>query len=469
MSTIKISQLSELTADTDVTSNDLLQIINIEQTSSTFPTGTNRKIKASTLANGLSRLSTIIPQVIQTALDSKVSLENFNSAGLKIAIPVVAASPGINFTLSNITPTSNMDGVTLASGNRVLLKDQTAPAQNGIYVVQTTGSPLRATDFNEAIEINDGYVLVDGGNTLKGSSWVVTSDVAVVGTDPIVFTQFSSAVTGLSKSAVGLGNVDNTSDLNKPVSTATATALNLKANILNPNFSGTVGGITKSMVGLGNVDDTSDSNKPVSTATQTALNLKANLASPNFSGNVALPSTTTVGGTTISFVPAGAVMAFAMNLVPTGWLHANGSAVSRTTYSALWTALGTTSSPYGQGDGSTTFNLPDLRGYFVRGSGVNSDGTASGTFGAKQADQFQTHGHSASSNSTGAHTHSVIQTIDNNGAFNSGSGRPRYGSGGTTGSDGAHSHTITVSSPNSGTTGTETRPKNIAMLYCIKF
>jgi microcystin-dependent protein len=171
----------------------------------------------------------------------------------------------------------------------------------------------------------------------------------------------------------------------------------------------------------------------------------------------------------IIFVPSGAIMAFAMNLVPTGWLHANGAAVSRTTYSALWTALGTTSSPYGQGDGSTTFNLPDLRGYFVRGSGMNSDGTASGTFGAKQADQFETHGHSASSNSTGAHTHSVIQTIDNSGGFDSGSGRARYGgSGDSTGSAGAHSHTITVSSPNSGTSGTETRPANIAMLHCIK-
>jgi microcystin-dependent protein len=441
MATIKISQLSELTADTDVTSNDLLQIINIEQTSSTFPTGTNRKIKASTLANGLSRLSTTIPQVIQTALDSKVSLENFNSAGLKIAIPVVAASPGVPFTLSNITPSSSMDGVTLVSGNRVLLKDQSAPAQNGIYVVQTTGSPLRATDFNEAIEINDGYVLVDGGNTLKGSSWVVTSDVAVVGTDPIVFTQFSSAVTGLSKSAVGLGNVDNTSDPNKPVSTATQAALNLKANIANPTFSGTVGGITKSMVGLGNVINTSDADKPVSTATQTALNLKANLASPNFSGNVALPSTTTVGGTTISFVPAGAVMAFAMNSAPTGWLVCNGQAVDRSGtsgYPTLFAAIGTT---YGAGNNSTTFNLPDLQGHFVRGFGTAA---GSGTFGAKQGDDLK------------SHTHSYVSAYAPYYAPAEGGGGNIYffsNQANTTGGEG----------------GTETRPKNIAMLYCIKF
>jgi hypothetical protein len=62
------------------------------------------------------------------------------------------------------------------------------------------------------------------------------------------------------------------------------------APLASPTFTGTVGGITSAMVGLGNVDNTSDANKPVSTATQTALNLKANLASPTFTGTVTLPS-----------------------------------------------------------------------------------------------------------------------------------------------------------------------------------
>lgn len=57
----------------------------------------------------------------------------------------------------------------------------------------------------------------------------------------------------LTKSDVGLSNVDNTSDANKPVSTATQTALDLKANLASPTFTGTVGGITNGMVGLGNV------------------------------------------------------------------------------------------------------------------------------------------------------------------------------------------------------------------------
>jgi hypothetical protein len=106
---------------------------------------------------------------------------------------------------------------------------------------------------------------------------------------------FTGTVTGITSSMVGLGNVDNTSDANKPVSSATQTALNLKANnssldlkanLASPTFTGTVTGITSNMVGLGNVDNTSDANKPVSSATQSALNLKANLASPAFTGTV---------------------------------------------------------------------------------------------------------------------------------------------------------------------------------------
>lgn len=86
------------------------------------------------------------------------------------------------------------------------------------------------------------------------------------------------------KASVGLGNVDNTSDASKPVSTAQQTALNLKANAANPAFTGTPTGITKAHVGLGSVDNTADSAKPVSTAQQAALDAKAPLASPAFTG-----------------------------------------------------------------------------------------------------------------------------------------------------------------------------------------
>lgn len=110
----------------------------------------------------------------------------------------------------------------------------------------------------------------------------------------------STAVSGLTKSSVGLSNVDNTSDANKPVSTATQTELDAKlasataastyAPKASPTFTGTVSGITKSMVGLGSVDNTADSAKPVSTATQTALDLKADLTSPALTGTPSAPT-----------------------------------------------------------------------------------------------------------------------------------------------------------------------------------
>lgn len=103
----------------------------------------------------------------------------------------------------------------------------------------------------------------------------------------------------LDKDDVNLDNVDNTSDASKPVSTATQTALDLKAPIASPTFTGTVSGITKSMVGLSNVDNTTDAGKPVSTAQQTALDLKAPIASPTFTG--------TVSGITKSMVGLGNV------------------------------------------------------------------------------------------------------------------------------------------------------------------
>lgn len=113
------------------------------------------------------------------------------------------------------------------------------------------------------------------------------------GRNQLTYADSSAAKTALSlvKADVGLANVDNTSDLSKPISTATQTALDLKAPIANPTFTGTVSGISKAMVGLGNVDNTSDANKPVSTATQTALDGKQPLDS-DLTAIAALTTTT---------------------------------------------------------------------------------------------------------------------------------------------------------------------------------
>lgn len=190
-----------------------------------------------------------------------------------------------------------------------------------------------------------------------------------------------------------------------------------------------------------NADIKSDAAIGLSKLATGALPTAITVATANIlDGNVTLAKLVTA--VQQSLVPAGAVQAFAMNSAPSGWLAADGSNVSRATYASLFSAIGTT---YGAGDGSTTFALPDLRGYFVRGSGTNSDATAAGTFGVKQADALKEHSHiiGVRSNATGFGT--GIVAAGNNGTINSDTQRT-YLEG-----------------------GTETRPKNIAMLYCIKF
>lgn len=162
-----------------------------------------------------------------------------------------------------------------------------------------------------------GSVSLDGTSNVTLSATLQAS--AVANKANIASPTFTGTVAGITKSMVGLGNVDNTADTAKPVSTAQQTALDLKANLAsptftgtvtipagasisgyatlaNPTFTGTVAGVTKAMVGLGNVDNTTDAAKPVSTAQQTALDLKSNIASPTFTGTVTIPGGAVISG-----------------------------------------------------------------------------------------------------------------------------------------------------------------------------
>jgi hypothetical protein len=84
--------------------------------------------------------------------------------------------------------------------------------------------------------------------------------------------------------------------------------------------------------------------------------------------------------------PIGSVLFFPINSVPDGWLKCNGAAISRTTYSNLFAVIGTT---WGVGDGSTTFNVPDLRGEFLRGWDDGRGADAGRTFGSFQAQDWK--------------------------------------------------------------------------------
>jgi len=182
--------------------------------------------------------------------------------------------------------------------------------------------------------------------------------------------------------------------------------------------------------------------------------------------------------TTVQGVPTGSVFCMAVASVPSGYKECNGDAVSRTTFSALFAVIGT---QYGTGDGSSTFNLPDLRGEFVRGFD-NGKGTDSGrSIGSSQGDDNKQHNHginffTQNHTLTGSVT-AISETFEvsgtTSGVFSkqSASGARTPITSDVSGSgqfsfNGTHSHHVIGSTQN---TGSESRPKNVAMMYIIKF
>ena len=107
----------------------------------------------------------------------------------------------------------------------------------------------------------------------------------------------SSTVTSHTSATTNVHGIADTSVLATATTVATAKseAITAAGSAADTKVSNAVAALTKSSVGLGNVDNTTDANKPVSTATQTALNLKADLSGPTFTGTVVLPSTTSIG------------------------------------------------------------------------------------------------------------------------------------------------------------------------------
>jgi microcystin-dependent protein len=140
-------------------------------------------------------------------------------------------------------------------------------------------------------------------------------------------------------------------------------------------------------------------------------------------------------GIPIQPVPAGTMADFAGTSAPTGWLACDGSAVSRTTYAALFTAISTT---WGVGDGSTTFNVPDFRRRVAVGSGGSGTATLANSVGSTGGAET----HTLTSNEMPAHTHSVDITSTGGSLSMDGAGTAQHGSvtTGSTGGGAAHNN-----------------------------
>ena len=182
---------------------------------------------------------------------------------------VLSGSPTLNYLSANV-----FDGnVTAVAGSRILVKSETNQAYNGIYVVSNSTVLTRAADYNTVPEVEAGdFIFVEDGTTYNDSGWVQTSVVTTMGTDPIVFTQFSGA--GTYQAGAGLTltgtvfsvNVDNVTteisggnvivkanaQLTTPnIDAATGTSLDLTGNLIagNLNSNATITGVDLNLTG----------------------------------------------------------------------------------------------------------------------------------------------------------------------------------------------------------------------------
>ena len=153
--------------------------------------------------------------------------------------------------------------------------------------------------------------------------------------------------------------------------------------------------------------------------------------------------------TSLGNLPTGKIVAHSANIAPIGFLECGGSLISRTAYATLFAAVGTT---FGAGNGSTTFQLPDLRGQFIRGWDHGRGVDSGRSFGSGQTEQMITHTHT--------YTDELSETAP--------------AALGTSGAANPHCIFDVPASPEftettSSEGGGSIVPANVMLLYCIKY
>ena len=165
------------------------------------------------------------------ALQSEV---NAIASGIKAQQAVRVATTANGTLASAYANGQTVDGVTLATNDRILLKDQSTGSENGIYIVQASGAPTRATDFASNAQVAGYFVFVQEGTVNQDTGWLCTNDAAndTVGTDALVFSQFTSA--GQTIAGTGLTKTVNTLSVN-----AAQTQITSVGTLNNLSVSGT--------------------------------------------------------------------------------------------------------------------------------------------------------------------------------------------------------------------------------------
>ena len=135
-----------------------------------------------------------VTSAVQTQLDAKAATTYVDNAvaGLRTRIVVEAATTA-NLTLSSdLQNGDTVDGVTLATGDEVLVKNQSTDSQNGIYTVVSSGTASRSTEYDAIAEISGQIVVVNQGTTNDNTMWMCTTNTsATLGSDSVSFTKIT--------------------------------------------------------------------------------------------------------------------------------------------------------------------------------------------------------------------------------------------------------------------------------------
>lgn len=193
--------------------------------------------------------------------------------GITWKAPVRAATTTTGTLASAYANGSVIDGVTLATGDRILIKNQTTGTENGIYVVAASGAPTRATDADAGSELAQAATYVREGTTQADSAWVMTNDGTItIGTTSLTFVQFSQSggVQSATTTTAGISRYATTAEAAaKSISTAAVTPAGLAP--FTQKFSATIGDGTTTAIAVTHNLGTQDVHMQVQDATTRAV------------------------------------------------------------------------------------------------------------------------------------------------------------------------------------------------------